>query len=339
MKILFHLSRAMLDHCFAAKDLARLEAHQLTFPESSSPEELHQNFEKHASDCDALVTGWSTPPLTEAMLDHAKRLQVIVHSAGSIKHLLPDNVWQRNLRIATCNGALALGVAESTLAMILAGLKGFFPARDWTRAGHWHEEKRGAGFFGNEYFHVREPFEITVGVIGASKTGRHLIELLRPFEIEVLVFDPYLSEADAAQLNVRPVSLETLMRESDVVSLHAPALPSTRHMLKAEHFRAMKDGAIFTNTARGMIVDEAALVTELQTGRIFTFIDVTDPEPPALDHPFRLLPNVVLTPHLAGHRSNGTRRQGRSAVEQLLEFASGQTMHGEITEAMFARMG
>ena len=93
----------------------------------------------------------------------------------------------------------------------------------------------------------------------------------------------------------------------------------------------MKRHAIFINTARGMIVDEPALVDELRTGRIFAFIDVTHPEPPRPDHPFRTLPNCVLLPHIAGAITNGVRRQGRSIVDQVMEFAEGKTMHGEIT--------
>lgn len=85
-------------------------------------------------------------------------------------------------------------------------------------------------------------------------------------------------------------------------------------------------------------MDEGALLAELQTGRIYAFVDVTDPEPPAADHPFRFLPNVVLTPHIAGHASNGMKRQGRSTVDQILEFAAGKKMSGEVTEAMFRVM-
>lgn len=334
MTILFHLPRQMLDHCFGSQDLARLQVeHTLLLPESSDAAVLLARCAQYAPQCDAFVTGWSTPPLTDALLEQAPQLKAIIHSAGSIKTLVPESTWRRGIRVATCNGALAIGVAETTLGLIIAGLKGFFPSRDWTAAGHWHDPQ-----LGTKHVLVREPFDVTIGVIGASKVGRHLIQLLHNFEVDILVADPYLSEEEAAQLDVRTVTLESLMQGSDVVTLHAPALPSTRHLLKSEHFRAMKDGAIFINTARGMIVDEVALITELQTGRFAAFIDVTDPEPPAADHPFRTLPNVVLTPHIAGHASNGARRQGRSAIHQLLEFANGKAMSGEISEAMFRLM-
>lgn len=337
MQILFHLPQHTLSRCFADKDLARLQKqHTVILPPADSDTNknaLSENYEKHAPGSQAVVTGWGTATLTKEQLDLAPELEVVVHSAGSIKRIVPDELWQRDIRVGTCNGALAVGVAENTLGMIIAGLKNYALCRDWTRAGNWSDNK-----LGTENFIVREPFDVTIGIIGASKVGRYLMKLLEMFEVEILVFDPFFSEAEADELGVKSVSLETLMAQSDVVTLHAPVLDSTHHMLKAQHFQAMKDRAIFINTARGSIVDEAALLAEVQTGRIYAFIDVTDPEPPAADHPFRTLPNVVLTPHIAGHASNGMKRQGRSTVDQLLEFADGKKMSGEVTEAMFRVM-
>jgi phosphoglycerate dehydrogenase-like enzyme len=334
MNILFHLPQNTLNRCFSDKDLARLqEQHTVILPQASDADSLLEAFQKHAPDCEAIVTGWGTPALTGEQLEHAPGIKVMVHSAGSIKKLVPEELWQRDIRVGTSNGALAVGVAENTLGMIIAGLKGYFPACEWARAGNWADAK-----LGTENIIVRDPFDVTIGIIGASKVGRHLMSLLQHFEMDVLVADPYFSQEEAEKLGVRSVSLEELMAQSDVVTLHAPVLDSTYHMLKAEHFAAMKDRAIFINTARGSIVDEKALTAELQTGRIYAFIDVTDPEPPAKDHPFRSLKNVVLTPHLAGHASNGQKRQGRSTVNQLLEYAAGEKMHGEVTEAMFRVM-
>ena len=226
---------------------------------------------------------------------------------------------------------MGIGVAETTLSLMIAGLKGMFPASYETRAGRWHHSKPGG-------FPIREMYDVTIGLIGASRIGRHVIRLLANFEVNVLLVDPFVSAAEAALLGVELVSLDDLLRRSDVVSLHAPRCPETRHMLSRDQFKLMRNHAIFINTARGMIVDEAALCDELRTGRIFAFIDVTDPEPPAVDHPFRSLPNVVLLPHIAGAVGNGCLRMGRSIVDQLLEFADGKTMHGEITREQWQRM-
>ena len=332
MRIFFYLPTRTITRCFKPEHIERLgREHQLVFcGEIATPE----SWTAHAPQANAIITGWGTPAITEEQLATATELRVLVHSAGSARYLIPPSFWKRPLRLATCNEALGVGVAETTLGMIIAGLKGFFPASANTRAGNWSNSPS----FNIGGFVIRELYETPIGIIGASKIGRHLIRLLKNFQVQVLLYDPYLTEQEADDLGVQKVELDDLMSQSEVVTLHAPAMESTRHMLGREQFAAMKDGAIFINTARGIIVDEAALVAELKTGRIFAFIDVTDPEPPAADHPFRQLSNCVLTPHIAGGVTNGCLRQGRSVVDQIQEFTRGQTMHGEVTAERFKIM-
>lgn len=332
MQIVFLMTRPMVEKCFSPQDLARLNGdHQLIFSNESNPKQLAAFWRKHAEAANVMVTGWQTPPLTNDMLNVAPNLQAIVHAAGSVRHLIPDAAWDRSLRIASAREALAVGVAETTLAMIIAGLKGLFPADRFTADGGWV-------FPANQLPHhrIREMHQSTIGIIGLSKSGLHVLRLLRHFEVKLLLTDPFISPAEAKRLDVELVELNDLMSQSDVVTLHAPALSETRHMLGTEQFSRMRDGAIFINTARGMIVDEDALVAELKTGRIWAFIDVTHPEPPASDHPFRTLPNCILTPHLAGAVANGCLRIGRSIVDQILELAEGKPMHGEFTRSQAA---
>lgn len=332
MRIFLFIPESMRRRCFAPADLDRLRGNnELVCAVSEDVEGLKDEWSRFAPQADAIITGWDTPPITAAMLDQAVQMRLLIHAAGSVKHLLPQDFWQRRIRVVTCNDALAVGVAETTLGMMIAGLKGLFPANAITHAGGWKSEPLVL-----PGFPVREMFDITIGLIGASKVGRQVIRLLRNFEVSILVADPYLSREESARLGVQRVGVDELMRQSDIVSLHAPALPMTRHMLGRDQFAAMKDHALFINTARGSIVDEAALVQELQTGRIFAFLDVTSSEPPAVDHPFRKLPNVVLTPHIAGAMSNGCQRMGRSAVDQLLLFAQGRHIPGEVTAEQMA---
>lgn len=332
--VLFHLPKSIFDRCFAPRDLVRLEEQfDCVHPEAEGAAKLMEVWDECAPNLHAVVTGWDSPPITEAMLAVAPNLEVIVHSAGSIRPFIPHSVWQTGVRLATANDALGKGVAETTLALIIAGLKGFFPCAALTRSGAWQPAlpSRGIG-------RVRELYDVTVGLIGASRTGRHVLRLLSGFDAEVVVCDPTLGSREAEELGARLVSLDELMRLSDVVSLHAPALPQLRHMLGAREFGVMKEDAIFINTARGMLVDESALISELSTGRISAILDVTNPEPPAQDSPLRSLPNVTLLPHVAGAISTGCLRQGCSAVDQLLEFVRGGQMHGEITHERFVTM-
>lgn len=319
MKVLFDLPAATIAKCFDPQDLQALaRVYQTT---------------TIASEADAIITGWGTLALSDAQIERMLNLRVWVHSAGSVKNFLPASFWSRGIRLATCNEALAIGVAETTLGLIVAGLKGFFPASNVTRAGGWLENGKTV-----QGWPVRELYGTTIGIIGASQTGRHLIRLLKNFQVKMLLADPYVTQDQARELGCEKVELQELMSQSDVVSLMAPALPETRHMLSRAQFAAMKDNGILINTARGMIVDEDALVAELQTGRIFAFLDVTFPEPPATDHAFRRLPNCVLLPHIAGAVSNGCLRLGRSTVDQLIEFSDGKKMHGEVTQEQIARM-
>jgi phosphoglycerate dehydrogenase-like enzyme len=156
--------------------------------------------------------------------------------------------------------------------------------------------------------------------------------------VRTLLYDPYVSDSDAAELGALKTNLDDLLRRSDMISLCAPALPETRHMMGAREFGLMKDRAIFINTSRGQNVDEAALAVELEKGRLFAMIDVTDPEPPPEDHPFFKLPNVIVTPHIAGHTSNGRFRQGKYAVDEILRFVRGEPLINEITPERLERM-
>lgn len=328
MHVVFLLTTPVLNMCFHPREFPRLSEHSVALSNESEASRLAAFWTRHAQDVEFLVTGWKTPPLTDEMLDQAPKLRAILHAAGSTRHLLPRSVWGRGIRTSSAREALAIGVAETTLGMIIAGLKGFFPAARMTAQGGWLiDNDRVMGY------QIREMYQRTIGIIGLSKVAQHLIRLLGQFEVQILATDPHVSPEKAEELGVELVPLDTLMQRSDVVTLLAPALPETHKMLGSRQFSLMRDGAIFINTARGMIVDEHALAEELKRGRIWAFLDVTDPEPPAADHPFRSLPNVVLTPHLAGAVGNGCLRLGRSVVDQILEFAAGNAMHGEFSAA------
>ena len=218
-------------------------------------------------------------------------------------------------------------VAEFTLAAIIFAGKHVFRFRDFYVADRnrdrTHPMQREA--IGN--------YRRTVGIIGASRIGRRVIELLKPFDYRLLLSDPTLDAAEAASLGTVKVDLDELMRQSDIVSLHAPSLPSTRHMIDAGRLSLMKDGATLINTARGALVDEAALLSALKTGRIDAVIDVTDPEIPEAGSAFYDLPNVFLTPHIAGAVGLERTRLGEMAADEIERFASGQPLLYQIHHA------
>jgi phosphoglycerate dehydrogenase-like enzyme len=277
---------------------------------------------------DGCLTSWGVARLDADVIAAAPRLQIMAHMGSSVARFVSEALWRRGVRVTTAAPALAREVAVTTLGLMIVGLKRIWPLGQHVRAGGWRQ---------SPYWPSRELYGKTVGIIGASHVGRHVIEMLRPFGARVLLCDPYVSGEGAASLGVIKVGLDDLLRQADVVSLHAPAKPETYHLLDAGRLVLMKDEALLINTARGSLIDEAALVAELRRGRFFAFLDVTDPEPPAAGSPLRRLDNVVVTPHLAGCIED-CGRLGEMAVEELRRHFAGESPLYEVTAAMLARI-
>ncbi|WP_329118516.1 hydroxyacid dehydrogenase [Streptomyces sp. NBC_01465] len=269
------------------------------------------------AEADVLFTCWGATPLTPQVLAAAPRLKAVVHAAGSVKHHITDACWERGITVSSAAGANALPVAEYTLATILLAnkrvLRSAHVYREVRGAHDWRDEMDGAGNY------LR-----TVGIVGASRIGRRVIELLRPFDLQVLLYDPYVTAAEAARLGVESVPLDDLCSRSDVVSVHAPQLPATHHMIGTRQLSLMRTGATLINTARGSLIDEAALLRELVPGRLHAVLDVTDPEHPPTASPLYDLPNVLLTPHVAGSLGNELHRMTDQALDELERYAAGR---------------
>jgi phosphoglycerate dehydrogenase-like enzyme len=277
---------------------------------------------------DGCLTSWGVARLDADVIAAAPRLQILAHMGSSVTRFVSDALWAQGVRVTTAAPALARDVAVTTLGLIIVGLKRIWPLGRHVRAGGWRE---------SPYWPSRELYAKTVGIVGASHVGRHVIDLLRPFGTRILLYDPYVSPEEAAGLGVTKAELDDLLRQADVVSLHAPAKPETHHLLNAGRLALMKDDALLVNTARGTLMDEAALVDELRQGRFFAFLDVTDPEPPAADSPLRHLDNVVVTPHLAGCIED-CGRLGEMAVEEMRRHFAGEPPLYEVTAGMLARI-
>ncbi|HTV74879.1 MAG TPA: hydroxyacid dehydrogenase [Candidatus Acidoferrales bacterium] len=279
-----------------------------------------------------LITGWGAPAVDRAILAAAPHLALIAHLAGSVKGLVDPAAWDRGILVTSAAAANAEPVAEFTLGAILLFNKRALQLRDLYREVRRSvkvERHRMPGI-GN--------YRKTIGIIGASAIGRRVIELLAPFSFQVLLYDPYVGAEEAERLGVRIVELDTLVAESDVVSIHAPATPQTHHMIDQRRLRLMRDHAILINTARGSLVDQEALVEELRTGRIEALLDVTDPEPLPPDSPLYDLRNVFLTPHIAGSIGTEAHRLTESILREIERFVAGEPLahpvRGELLERL-----
>ncbi|WP_079320713.1 hydroxyacid dehydrogenase [Microbispora sp. GKU 823] len=275
-----------------------------------------------------LVTGWGMPVLDAALLDLAPSLRLVAHIGASVKFFVTGEVFARGIRVTQAGQAMARPVAEVALAFTLSLLHRIHRFDHALRGGaEWHAAEQAPP--------RHEILGCRVGVVGASRTGRAYLELVRALGAETVVSDPYF----AGEPGVPAVPLDELLATSRIVALHAPVLPETRHLLGARELALMPDGAGLVNTARSWLVDEEALLAELRTGRIDAAIDVFDAEPLPADHGFRSLPNVLLTPHQAAGTVEARRRQGALVLDEIRRHRAELALRHEVTPEMLERMG
>lgn len=272
-------------------------------------------------DADIAITSWGVDKLDAEILGQAPNLKLVLHAAGTVKGLVSDEMYDKGIRVISCNDPLAKGVAETALGLTISALKDMWRIVDHTKAGGWGELNR-----------VRELYGLKIGVVGAGRAGIYYINLLRHFDVDIMVYDPVRSAEQIAELGGVKVELDELLAASDLISIHAPTLPETEKMFNKRVFSLMKDDCVIVNTARGALIDEEDLIEELQKGRFFACLDVTNPEPPTVGSPFRTLPNVILTSHIAGAVNNGLYRIGEYAVRELERYLNGEPLDGEVRQ-------
>jgi len=330
IKAAFVMGRSNLPTLFSPEDLARLRGIvTLLDPEPVSDFTVPGTLGR-LGDVELLITGWGAPLIDAFVLDHLPRLRCIVHAAGTVKTFLSPEVYARGIQVSSSAAANAVPVAEFTFAAIVMGLK---------RARRFSEQLRMTGASRNAAgFPTIGTNGVTIGLVGASRVGRQVIGLLKNLDARVLVYDPYLTAVEAAELGVETVGLDQLCALSDVVSIHAPDIAETRGIIGAQQLALMKDGTLVINTARGALIDAAALTAELVSGRLDAYLDVTDPEPLPADSVLHTLPNVVLTPHIAGAMGNEIHRLGSHAVTEVRRLSEGLPLAYPVLAADLARI-
>lgn len=269
------------------------------------------------ADTDLLVTGWGCPPLDPAALEAAPGLRAIVHTAGSVRHHITDACWERGIVVSSAAAANALPVAEYTVAMILLSGKRVVERARAYRGTRARDQGFGVPRTDGNY-------RRSVGILSASLIGRRVIDLLRPYDLEILLHDPYVTDTEAAALGTRPVGLVELFANSDVVSVHTPLLPATQGLVSRSLLTSMRQDAVLVNTSRGGVVDQDALTELLLADRLRAVLDVTDPEVLPADHPLWECDNALITPHLAGSQGNEWRRLAEVAVGEVARWAAGE---------------
>ncbi|UFU02789.1 hydroxyacid dehydrogenase [Ruania suaedae] len=270
---------------------------------------------------EVLIAGWGTPRLRRELLDRMPALKLVLYSAGSIRHLVTEDFWQRGIGLVSAADANNDPVAEYVVAHTVLALKGEHRAMAHLRAtGTLLPDHTGLGIDRRR-----------IGLVGFGSIARKVVDRLSRFEHHIGVWDPYLDHADGVH---RYETLTELFAESDVVSIHAPWIAGENdRMIDAQALAALPHGATLINTARGALVDEEALIALLrERPDLYAVLDVTWPEPPPSGSPLYDLGNVTLTGHIAG--SIGTERQalGRLVLGELQRWLDGQELQHQVTE-------
>ena len=280
---------------------------------------------------EVLVGPWGMRafPVTDTAADLP---QYLCYMSGAVSGFLTEKHLQLGMRVTNWGDSIADTIAESALMGILACLRRVghhqhvtHQQRGWRAAG---EATESASLFGKR-----------VGLIGLGQIGRALLPLLKPFGVEVFAYDPYVADAVFAEHGVTRVdSLEALFRMCPIITNHAGRVPELARRIDRAVLRLLPDDGVLVNTARGQILVEEDLAAEHQAGRLWSCLDVFEPEPPAADSPLRDTPRCLITPHQAGPTKDRYHCMGRHAIDNLRRWQAGEPLLGEITAEMLPRM-
>ena len=280
-------------------------------------------------DIEVIFCTWGMWNLSSAQLAAMPNLKTVFYAAGSVRHFAVP-LLSRDILVVSAWAANAVPVAQWTVAQILLASKGFFRNTREFRA----PQHKATAFSG------RGNLDATVSLLGAGQIGRRMVELLRPFETRVLVFDPFLQRENAALLGVEKIeSLAEAFERGRVVYNHLANVPATVGMLREQHFKAMPLDATFINTGRGATVREEELLATLQSRPDLTaLLDVTNPEPPRADSPLWTMPNVCLTSHIAGSIGDEVWRMADFVLEEFDLWRAGLPLRYSVTPAILETM-
>jgi phosphoglycerate dehydrogenase-like enzyme len=272
-------------------------------------------------EAEVIFSTWGMPTLDAEFLAAAPNLKAVFYAAGTVKGFVTEEAQQRGIVVCSSWKANAIPVAEYTLATILLSMKRF-----------WHHMRKApADKYTDHELECPGNYRGKVGLISLGAIGREVAILLKSFDLTVLAHDPYFPADGVAELGVQLVPMEQIFAECDVVSLHLPWLPSTEGIINRSLLSLMKPGATLINTSRGAVVNEADLCAVLaERSDLTAVLDVTHPEPPLPDSPLRFLPNVLITPHIAGSRCGEIARMGQWMVDESRLFLANQPLQHQV---------
>lgn len=287
-----------------------------------------QELQEALEGVDVCLTGWGVLRLDGEVLAKADRLKLLAHTGGTVANIASPALYSKGVRVISGNDVYALSVAEGVMAYMLCALRRLPQYLDMTRTQGWH-----SGTWYNEGLLGQ-----SLGLIGFGAIARYLLKLLAPFGLQVKVCSRHMSDEEAQRLGVIKADMEEIFETCKIVSIHSANTPQNHHLIDANLLKRLKPGALFVNTARGMIVDEQALAEELKTGRFSAFLDVYQTEPLEQESPLRLLDNVYLMPHMAGPTIDRRPEVVKAMAKDIASLMNGAGMNLEISQERAAQM-
>lgn len=306
-------SRAVLvtGSALAGEAVAALEAHHLQ-PYYCPPYASSDDIAKLAADLQIEGLIVRQGQVSESVIAASPRLKVIAKHGTGVDNIDLEAAARRGIPVLRALGANARSVAEHTIALVITMMKDIVPLDRAVKGGEWPK----ASYVGRDLAGAK------VGLVGFGAIGQEVATLARGLGMSVTVFDPYTTELP--QEVSRETDLDTLLATSDIVSLHCPLTNETRHLINAERLARMKPTSFVVNTARGGIIDEAALVEALRNGTIAgAGLDSFAEEPPPKDSPLWSLPNIIVTPHTGGAAKGAMRAMAETAARHVISVLDG----------------
>ncbi|MFA6714127.1 MAG: C-terminal binding protein [Victivallales bacterium] len=266
---------------------------------------------KYAAGAELIWTRGRNEVITAEILPELKNCKAIMRSGSGLDDIPVEAAKKSDIKVLNTPEAIAPTVAEHTVALLFA-LARQIPQHDKAvRQNIWLSEETWAKW------HV---YGQTLGLVGFGLIARHVVKMLKGFDLNFLVFDPYAEEL-IEEYGLQAVSFERLLTDSDFISLHCPLTRETNRLFGEEQFKLMKNSAFLINTSRGGVIDEQALITALREHWIAgAALDVTDPEPPDADNPLLKLDNVIITPHIAAFSDEFARNFWKVSIEKLKSY-------------------
>ena len=287
------------------------EVAEVVVDTSITPEELLETIHEY----DGIIVR-SRTKITKDVIDKADNLKIIARAGVGVDNIDLDEATEKGIMVVNSPESTSITVAEHTMGLLLTLARKLSIADKSVKEGKWEKKK----FMGTE---LRNK---TLGVIGMGRIGSQVVNRCKAFEMDAIVYDPYLPEEVAKQMGVVLTDLETVLKNADFITIHVPLTPETKHLISEHEFDIMKDTAFITNCARGGIIDEDALYDALSNNKIGgAALDVYEEEPPAEDSKLFELDNIVLTPHIAASTKEAQRDAAIIVADEIIELAKGGT--------------